>query len=178
MTHKSATSASSTAEVDTCQPPIRRAGSGWRINGVTGAVDPVRTGIIVTSLPPSARAPHHGPTPVASHKSSAPGGRSGGGSCELRHREEVAVEDAEPERAEEPAEDPEADDHCRLRPASELEMVMDRRHAEDTAVEDAEADDLEDHRERLHDEEAADDQQQQVQVQEQAQCRQAGTDGQ
>ena len=83
-----------------------------------------------------------------------------------------------PSAHEEPAEDPEAHDHRRLGPAQQLEMVVDRRHAEDAAMEDPEADDLHDDRQRLHHEEPADDQQQQVEIQQEAQGGQPGADGQ
>ena len=56
-----------------------------------------------------------------------------------------------------PGEDPEADDDGRLGPADQLEVVVDRRHAEHPAVEDPKAGDLDDHRQRLDDEQAADD---------------------
>ncbi len=51
-----------------------------------------------------------------------------------------------------------------------------RRHAEDAPVEHPEADDLGDDRERLHDEEAADDGEQEIQVEQQAQRGRARPD--
>src|SRR5690606_20335612 len=62
------------------------------------------------------------------------------------------------ERADE-RDDPEADDDLRLGPAEQLEVVVDRRHAEDPLPAELEGADLEDHRERLDDEDAADDRQ-------------------
>ena len=47
-------------------------------------------------------------------------------SCELRHRQVVAVEDPEAQGAEETAQHPEAHDHRRLGPPAELEVVVDR----------------------------------------------------
>ncbi len=82
----------------------------------------------------------------------------------LAEAEEVGVEDAEGERGAEPGEDPEADDHRGLRPARQLEVVVDRRHAEDAPAEEPEADHLQDHRHRLEHEQAADDRQQQPRV--------------
>src|SRR5580704_16244581 len=98
------------------------------------------------------RAPQPGPTPDAYPQSPPPRDRSGGPrpqpvprpvrrragrSRELRHREEVPVEDAEAQRAKEAAEDPEADDDGGLGPAPELEVVVNRGHPEDAPVEDA-----------------------------------------
>src|SRR5688500_1265343 len=55
------------------------------------------------------------------------------------------------------ADDPEADDDRRLRPAELLEMVVDRRHPEDALAGALVDQDLDDHRQRLDDEQAADD---------------------
>src|ERR1700728_466747 len=90
-------------------------------------------------------------------------------SRELRHREEVAVEDAQTESDEQSAQDPKAHDHGGLGPPQQFEMVMDRRHPEDAAMEGPEAHDLGDDREGLHHEEATDDGQEEVQVQQEAQ---------
>src|SRR5436853_2229247 len=50
-------------------------------------------------------------------------------------REEVRVEQSDAERDREAGEDPEPHDHRELRPAGELEMVMDRRHTKDRSEE-------------------------------------------
>src|ERR1700722_4482546 len=139
------------------------------------------------------RAAQPGPTPDACVQSPPRRGPSGGPrigpppgvrrrgarrSRELRHGEVVPVEDAEAQGAEEPAEYPEADDDRRLGPAAELEVMVDGGHPEDAPVESAEADDLQYDRDRLHHEEPADDEQQQIEVEQQAQRGQAGADGQ
>src|SRR5580698_6694651 len=167
MTHSSATSTSRSVETATCRPAICTfplgAGAGVRAGAVErlGGAAAVRAGVISSGLPrPARRGRAHlpRPTPVASTNSPPPRGRSGGSghrrrvdengaprphaSRELRHREEVAVEDAEAQRAEESAEDPEADDHRGLRPPGQFEVVVDRRHPEDPAVEHTEADHL------------------------------------
>src|SRR5580693_9275132 len=98
-----------------------------------GAARRVEVTVIAPTRPGRGRAALTGPTPDAHLQSPPPRLRSGGprrgpgprGACqrgspsrELRHGEVVPVEDAEPERTEEPAKDPEADDHRRLRPAA------------------------------------------------------------
>ena len=79
-------------------------------------------------------------------------------------RQEVGVEDAD-RRARCTAPRGSRSARSPSSPASpELEVVVDRRHAEHPAVEDAERDDLDDHRQRDHDEQPADDRQQQLGV--------------
>src|SRR5258706_4316416 len=56
----------------------------------------------------------------------------------------------------------EARDHLRLAPPNELEVVMDRRHLEHALARELEGSDLDDHGERFGDEDAADDWQQQL----------------
>src|SRR3990167_840689 len=55
--------------------------------------------------------------------------------------------------------DPEAHDHARLRPAFQFKVVMDRRHAEHALAGQLEGGDLNHHRQGLHDEHAAHDEQ-------------------
>src|SRR5262245_52240253 len=55
--------------------------------------------------------------------------------------------------------DPEADDDLRLGPAEQLEVVVNGRHAEDALAAQLERDDLPDDRQRLHDEDEPDEQQ-------------------
>src|SRR3984957_15012991 len=153
-----------------------------------GRGDACRSGLVVLLLrvnvmaptpPGRGRAALPGPTPDAWSQSLPPRGRSGGPrpepahraaprrrkrSCELRHRQEVPVEDPEPQRAEEAAEDPEADDDRRLGPTAQLEVVVDGSHTEDAPVEGAKADDLQNHRHGFHDEEAADDEEEEIEV--------------
>src|ERR1700729_3363174 len=139
------------------------------------------------------RAAQPGPTPDACVQSPPRRGRSGGPRCgpvpgvrrrggarsrELRHGQVVPVEDAEAQGAEEAAEDPETDDDRGLGPATELEVVVDGGHPEDAPVEGAEADDLQNDRHGLHDEEPADDQEEQIEVEQEAERGQAGADGQ
>ena len=69
----------------------------------------------------------------------------------------VGVEEAERHRHGQGGEDPEADDHGGLGPAGQLEVVVDRRHAEDPPAGQPEAAHLDDHRQRLEHEQAADD---------------------
>src|SRR2546423_1839638 len=61
----------------------------------------------------------------------------------------------EAEEREEDGDDPEAHDHLRLAPAGELEVMVQRRHLEDAPSSELERGHLDDHRRRLHDEEAA-----------------------
>ena len=56
--------------------------------------------------------------------------------------DEVGVEDPEPERDAEPGEEPEPHDDRELRPAADLEVVVDRRHAQHPPAEAPERDDL------------------------------------
>ena len=56
--------------------------------------------------------------------------------------------------------DPEADDDLRLLPARQLEVVMQRRHLEDAPPGDLERGHLQDHRQRLEHEQAADEDEQ------------------
>src|SRR3954453_4963152 len=76
--------------------------------------------------------------------------------------EEVGVEDADAERDADAGEQPEAHDHRELRPAADLEMMMNRRHAQHTAPEPAVRHDLGDHRERLDQRQAGQNRQQQM----------------
>src|SRR5436309_10314513 len=61
------------------------------------------------------------------------------------------------EQGQDDRDDPEAHDDLRLRPALQLEVMMDRRHAEDPLAPQFERHDLDDHGERFDDEDAADD---------------------
>src|SRR5882672_85421 len=66
----------------------------------------------------------------------------------------------EADQSEDERDDPEPDDHLRLRPAGQLEMMVQGRHPKDPPAARLERRDLEDHRHRLHDEQAADEDQQ------------------
>ena len=66
----------------------------------------------------------------------------------------------EADRAADRGDDPEAQDDLRLRPGAELEVVVDRRHQEHALAERLERGDLDQHRQRLDDEDAAEDDQQ------------------
>src|SRR5690606_26246169 len=61
-----------------------------------------------------------------------------------------------PDQRQDHGDDPEADHHLAFGPAKLLEMVMDRRHQEDAAAGHLEETDLDDDRQRFHDEQAAD----------------------
>src|SRR3954468_9169438 len=71
--------------------------------------------------------------------------------------QEVRIEKTEGQRRAQGGEDPEPDDHRRLGPAGQLEVVVDRRHPEHPAVEQPEAGDLDHDTQRLEDEQPADD---------------------
>src|SRR5437870_3487565 len=60
--------------------------------------------------------------------------------------DEVGVEQTDPDRRTEPRDDPEPNDHGEFRPASELEMMVDRGHPEYATTEPTERDHLRDHR--------------------------------
>src|SRR5918993_681226 len=77
----------------------------------------------------------------------------------VRSGERLLVE-READRAADRRDDPEAQDDLRLRPRHELEMVVDRRHEEDALAERLEGEDLDQHAQRLDDEDAADEDQQ------------------
>src|SRR5208283_2432063 len=110
-TQSRATDTSRTVEIATRCPPTRSPVSETRARCPSRPVIvPPPGGDTAAGPPGRGRAPPHGPTPDARHQSSSPGTRSGGGSRELRHRQEVAVEDAEAQRAEESAQDPEPHD--------------------------------------------------------------------
>src|SRR5581483_11923533 len=66
------------------------------------------------------------------------------------------LERGQPEQGQHDRDDPEADDDGRLRPAQLLEVVVDRRHQEDAPAGALEPRDLDDHRQGLGHEEAAD----------------------
>src|SRR5690606_10643977 len=74
----------------------------------------------------------------------------------------LRVEQSQPEGDEESGQDPEADDDRHLCPAQELEVVLERRHPEDAFAGGLEGGDLDDHRERDHDEETAEDDDEQL----------------
>src|SRR6266540_3740117 len=65
----------------------------------------------------------------------------------------------EPDRRADRGDDPEAQDDLRLRPAEDLEVVVHRGHQEDPLAEGLEGEDLDEHAERLDDEDAAEDEQ-------------------
>src|SRR5438477_5388888 len=129
-----------------------------------------RASVITTEAPSFASAPAAAipatPAPITTARSpenvplttSAP--RAGSSSSQASPCDEVGVEQTDPDRRTEPRDDPEPNDHGELRPASELEMVVDRGHPEDATTEPTERDHLRDHRERLQHEESADDDQQ------------------
>src|SRR5690606_38643879 len=67
------------------------------------------------------------------------------------------LQTGETDEGQDHGDDPEADHDLAFGPAELLEMMMDRRHQEDAAAGHLEEADLDDDRQRLHDEEAADD---------------------
>ena len=71
-----------------------------------------------------------------------------------RHR---SFKRPERDEREEDRDDPETDDDLRLRPSEELEVVVERRHPEDPLARELERAHLEDHGDRLDDEEPADE---------------------
>ena len=86
------------------------------------------------------------------------GDRAPGEDRDRRHdQRSFSVDEADQRQHD--GDDPEADHDLRLGPAQLLEMVVDRRHQEDALAGALEDGDLDDHRERLDDEEAADDRQ-------------------
>src|SRR5690606_41063935 len=72
------------------------------------------------------------------------------------------LERGEAHEHEDERDDPEAHDDARLRPALELEVMMQRRHLEDALAGEAEGQHLQDHRDGLDDEHAAHDEQHQL----------------
>src|ERR1700679_775906 len=96
MTQRRPTSTRRSVDAEICRPAMwmpvslddfetaddeRLTGRGIAVPAVAVAVG----GVTIASRPTHARAPQHGPTPVAPPKSLAPRARSGGGSCEFRH---------------------------------------------------------------------------------------------
>src|SRR5271157_1600319 len=106
-TQSRATTTSRTVETASCRPPTRKPAAEARAWRCPSLAVVGRAGVTAAAPPGRGRATLPGPTPDAWRQSLARGCPSGGGSCEFRHREEVAVEDPEAQRAEEPAEDPE-----------------------------------------------------------------------
>src|ERR671931_861817 len=76
--------------------------------------------------------------------------------------EEVVVVDREGDSSQDGAEDPEPNHDLGVRPGLHLEVVVDRRHQEDPPAGVLEGDDLQHHRERLADEDPADDDEQEL----------------
>ena len=74
-----------------------------------------------------------------------------------RSDDPLRVEDAQPQGDEQPGDDPEPDDDGDLVPARELEVVLEGGHPEHTFAGHLERADLDDHRERDDDEQAAED---------------------
>src|SRR6266550_6814343 len=66
------------------------------------------------------------------------------------------------EQRKDDGQDHEPRNHLRLAPSDQLEMVMDGRHLEDALAGELEGGDLDDHRQRFDDEDAADDRQEQL----------------
>src|SRR5919204_643775 len=75
----------------------------------------------------------------------------------LRHR---LLVHGEPDRRADRGHDPEAQDDLRLRPAEDLEVMVDGGHQEDALAEGLEGEDLDEHAQRFDDEDAAEDQEQ------------------
>src|SRR5438067_2918248 len=99
-------------------------------------------------------------------------------SVDAADAQEVGVEEAETEGREQTGQYPEADDHRVLRPARQLEVMMDRRHAEHAPpAEDTERADLDDDGQRLEHEQAADDGQEQIRARHQREPGEPGADG-
>src|SRR5439155_19660059 len=73
--------------------------------------------------------------------------------------EEVGIERTHGQGRAQPGENPEPHDHRRLRPAHELEVMVDGRHAEHAPVEEPEGGHLHDDRQGHDDEHAAHDRQ-------------------
>ena len=80
------------------------------------------------------------------------------GEEEMDHR---SLSVANRRRRKNDGDDPEANDHRRFLPADQFEMMMQRRHGENPFARQLEAGDLNNDRERFHDENAADEDQQQ-----------------
>src|SRR5262245_10528866 len=70
------------------------------------------------------------------------------------------LECGQADQGEDDGDDPETDHHPLLRPAGQLEMVVQRRHPEDPLAAQTERADLQDHRQRLDHEQSADEDQQ------------------
>src|SRR5665213_2695771 len=83
----------------------------------------------------------------------------------------------EPGDRQDRSDDPEADDDCRLLPALLLEMMVQWRHAEDAPAGELEARDLDDDRNRLQHEQAADDGEHQLVLGDDADRAQGAADG-
>src|SRR5262245_53417549 len=72
----------------------------------------------------------------ASDHARPPRAAGGGTSIGTAEADEVGVVEAEGQRGAEAGQQPEPDDHRGLRPAAQLEVVVDRGHPEDSALED------------------------------------------
>src|SRR2546426_911679 len=85
------------------------------------------------------------------------GGVGGLGSALIASLSEF--EGGQPDKRKDDGDDPKTDHDLLLRPARELEVVVDRRHPENPLTSQPERCNLEDHRQRLHDEQPADEDQ-------------------
>src|SRR4051812_4686958 len=115
---------------------------------------------------PSARSPRARRTCSAASPERArpttrygPPGSGGRGLTAATSRDALLVH-GEPDRRAHRGHDPEAQDDLRLRPAQDLEVVVDRGHEEDPLAEGLEREDLQEDAERLEHEDAAEDDQQ------------------
>src|SRR3954447_20683529 len=88
-----------------------------------------------------------------------PPGSGGRGFTARASRHRLLIH-GEPDRRAHARHDPEAQDDLRLRPPEDLELVVDRGHQEDPLAERLEREALQQHRERLEHEDAAEDDQQ------------------
>src|SRR6266849_9665235 len=89
------------------------------------------------------------------------------------------LERGQTEQRKNDAHDHEPGDHLRLAPSAELEVVMERRHPEQTLASGRfEVADLQDHGERFEHEDAADDRQQQLLLDENRDNAERGTERQ
>src|SRR5580704_2826126 len=103
-----------------------------------------------------------------------PGGRSG---RDFNSTEALAI-DGEADRAADRRDDPEAQDDLRLRPSSQLEMMVYRSHQEHTLAGHLEGDHLNHDRQRLDHEDAAEQDQQHLGLGHHRESRDRATDPQ
>jgi hypothetical protein len=103
-------------------------------------------------------------TPAPRPGRAGPVGATGRAHGQRAAGEVLGVEDAEAEGDGQPGDDPEAHDDGVLDPAGELEVVVDRRHVEHPLAGQLEDADLDDHRDRLDDEQPAEHDEQQLGV--------------